>query len=83
MKNTPLLTHICNFLIMAIKGLYKAKCSFTKIAALNAIFQSLLFYNFNNFWIEQIVKFITTLLNQFNISTKLLYDFLIIRLFYL
>src|SRR6266540_6464050 len=68
-KNTPFSAYTCNSLNMAIRGLYKAKCFFTK-TALNMIFHLSLFYNLNNLWMEQIAKFTTSILNQFNISTS-------------
>ncbi len=72
MRNTPLSKSTCTRLNQSIRSLYKHKCSFPKTAP-NAVFHSKLFYNLNDLWTEQIGEIATSLLNQFNTSTSLLF----------
>jgi len=80
MRNTPLSNSACLRLNQFIRGLYKNKCHFLKTAP-NAIFHLKLFYNLSDIWTEQMAKIATSLLNQFNTSSSLLYRVSVIRLF--
>jgi len=80
MRNTSLSQSACTHLNQTIRSLYKHKCQFPKTAP-NAVFHSRIFYNLNDLWTEQIAEIATTLLNQFNTSSPLLFRVSTIRLF--
>ncbi len=80
MRNTSLSNSICLHLNQAIRSLYKHKCLFPKTAP-NVIFHSKMFYNLSNLWIEQLAEIATSLLNQFNTPSSLLFQVSVIRLF--
>ena len=80
MRNTPLSQSACTHLNQSIRSLYKHKCQFPKTAP-NAVFHLKLFYNLNDLWTEQIAEIATSLLNQFNTSSDLLFRVSAIRLF--
>ncbi|SRR6266498_2744465 len=78
----PLSKTTCYTLTAALKSFFKAKYSFS-ITTPNMIFYIKQFYNLNHLWTEQLAEIATTLLNQFNVSFKLLYNLSRIRLFHL
>ncbi len=80
MRNTPLLQSACLRLNQSIRGLYKHKCHFPKTAP-NAVFHLNMFYNLSDVWTEQMAEIATSLLNQFNTPSALLYQISVIRLF--
>ncbi len=80
LRNTPLSPSACLSLQQSIRSLYKHKCRFPKTAP-NAIFHASIFYNLNDLWTEQLAEIATSLLNQFNTSSPLLFQVSVIRLF--
>ncbi|SRR6266540_7168085 len=81
MQNTPLSYLVCLSLNQTFRSLYKHKCQFSRTAP-NAVFHAKIFYNLNDIWMEQITKIATSLLNQFNTTTPLLFNVSTIRLFH-
>ncbi len=82
MRTTPLSQSACVRLNQSIRSLFKHKCRFPKTAP-NDVFHLKMFYNLNDLWTEQIGEIFTTLLNQFNTPSALLFRVSAIRLFQL
>ncbi len=80
MRNIPLSQSAYVNLNQSIRSLFKHKCHFPKTAP-NVVFHSKLFYNLSDIWTEQLAEIATSLLNQFNTSSSLLFQVSVIRLF--
>ena len=80
MRNIPLSQSACVSLNQSIRSLFKHKCHFPKTAP-NMVFHAKLFYHLSDIWTEQLADIATSLLNQFNTSSSLLFQVSVIRLF--